>query len=313
MGRNAQRRKTERGGSTGPPSRRRVAGLPRGARRPRTPDRPARGSVLLSFAVGLVVSALTVLLPIGELDVLWRGVIALGVVLLLAVALWIRYPRPVVRLVSAGSVVVLAVAGIWAYVATDTLRRLEAEVAGVCSDGMWLGRTATCYPAAVSYMNSHFDAFDPETWHGWDALPPRTAVGVPNLAAKAIPLQGVAIASAGRVLAVQDLGGQLLLQIGALRQADADRVDQERAAAAFASAEDRDEVLRPVSDAVFPQTVRAACNLTPRPFFRPRVGDVLAFTGIIAANGTVPQQGSTAALQTLYVYCSSAEILTADR
>ena len=235
---------------------------------------------------------------------------AIAVLVAIGIAMTFRTRRAHIAI---GIIVsVLLIAGVLAYGAGSTRRLVEAELESTCSDGMWLGHVATCHPAAADYLTTNFYAFDPNKHHSWDELSDVRWESIAGIGANAINLGGHATASVGRVLAVQDVGSTLIVQLAGLTDADRAKLIGSSAADALIPHDALDQVSAPVSADSWTSAQRVYCNLPPRPFFSPAPGDLLIFNGTLAATGIIPQLPGNENNQTAYVYCSSAEVVRAQ-
>jgi hypothetical protein len=240
-------------------------------------------------------------------------VAALGVLLLAVGYVLAKRRRTRVALVA---VAVLLVAGTCVHALlsrpSEEERRVAAYLEGICSENMWLDDSAVCYAESGDYIVDHFDAFDPDEWHGWTELSDAQAIGAQRLTPDAPGIAGEPIFVAGRVLDYQQLGGlQQVIQVRPMTT--------EESARFLAS----DDVAKLVPDEAERATLAGTslssdidyheliyCNLPARPFFLPQSGEILLFKGTLIASGrtgfaTGPQAGKQANLT--YVTCSTAE------
>src|SRR4051812_1151093 len=95
----------------------------------------------------------------------------------------------------------------WLTQPSETERRVAAYLDSVCHENFWVDESAVCYPRAGDFIVERFDAFNPDRWHARDELPDATAISAQRLSPDAPGIAGSPILVAGRVLAVQRLGG----------------------------------------------------------------------------------------------------------
>jgi len=157
-------------------------------------------------------------------------------------------------------------------------------------------------------MIDNFSAFDPSTWHGWEDLDDTTAVPSYDIIASAGASSGIGLVFAGVVNAFNSIGnGEYVIQLLPLQSTtNAALRETEISTRLIPNGLQRLTVFSGgVPDS---EDARAIiyCRLTVRPFFLPRVDNILVVKGAVLAYGrTFRGDGSTA--DVAYTACSSAE------
>ncbi|CAD6008481.1 hypothetical protein [Agreia sp. COWG] len=265
------------------------------------------GAAFTAFLVTLISSnALTIATGLSWLTfpLLLLAVVSVGI------WFFLKFPTFKSRFLSVVAAVLILSVAISLWSSNATRRQVEAMLASVCSDGMWVDQRATCYTQSGDFIIENFSAFDPTVWHGWDEVENATTVSVSQMTQEVVALRGQPVASIGHVLITQSLGG--LMQTIQIRMMDSTEASQLETANIASNPLDSDADIELLTRGAIDPDARPSslvyCNLPARPFFYPKAGDLIAFKGVVIAFGSIPYQGGGAS-QTLYVSCSSAEIV----
>ncbi|WP_404390746.1 hypothetical protein [Humibacillus xanthopallidus] len=260
----------------------------------------AGGAVLGGGVLALLGQPLHYSVPVGLLIVCCGGLYSLHKRLHL---------RPV-------RIVVLALLGLATVIGaflllrpSESLERAQAQSESICSDGMWT-RTPTCYESAVTYLADHIDQYAPDQWHSWDDLRQSANVPLRDFARQGPYLSTLDVASVGEVLATQELGGQtVLLQLRALTAPQLASIDTGEAELAFGQGFADSLVATREKNTL----EMVYCNATVRPFFTAQPGEILAFKGVLLANGLTRDIVTQRDVQMSYVQCSAVEHMPAAK
>lgn len=214
---------------------------------------------------------------------------------------------------AAGLIPIVVIGGVLWYRSGDWSRTVNDYVTTMCDDPMWTMERPRCSHESTAYIVDHKAAFDPNGWHSWSELEGAATEDIGDMTLKSAELIGTPVRSIGRVAVTQPMGTSYVMQLRRITHTQAqDVADNDDILELFGKDEQPILTASAVDDSA-DSSVIAYCNFTPRPFFVPQTGDLVAFNGVPVAFGGVGlthdgiSDGQSSEI--VYVMCSSVEEL----
>lgn len=262
---------------------------------------PLRALVNLATLLSLFVASLS-----------WQQIAVVLVALLAVNIVWsLRFRRH--HLVRAGAVVAaLMFVVVAVFIPTHRRTIVEACVDETMNANIWLGRAPVSYQSSADYMVDHYEAFDPETWHGWNDLLDVEVVPSMSIVKEPSLVRGRAVLFAGVVNGSNDFGGgEWIVQLLPLSTTDENYWSMSKELSRVVpDPQQRSTLLESggLEDAGRSKSI-IYVRIFARPFFQPRTGDLWTVKGVTLAYGQTLQGGNQFA-NVGYVVGSSAEKFT---